>query len=614
MPYTKKNPSPSNQYTDTTLFGAFDQGIYDAHQGMPSAKWWGLSTTNTAAQNKTALQTAMNELAGSVIQGSGAMLYIPAGDYSIEGGITQPGNIILTGDGPVNTRLNHTTNDTLFTSLVTGQTNNSARGWQHLKISGNSGASARGILVGNCRSPWIMDVQIVGYSGTNGTCLELHNGGTGVGAYNYTEGTQIYNLITLDSKYHIRFVREANGNASFSDTRIFGSYCDLTTVAGAVGIHVGDGCFVYGSTFDVKLHTMTAANCIGIQTAGAGVVDAAYPTAAIVQSFFNVMYESNPPNPGTIVKMNSQDRIMGFGMIADQLETEFDSSQLANRGVWDIASGARFRVRGQEEEISRGEIRSETPTLLFDRELVGASPASNTYYKLATLPVSSSSTREKLKIEFMHGFYDSTALMDDWVIFSNRNAFAYTWNMGGKDSGGSRTSFRIQAFLNAGVVTVYARFGSGLFAAARVRGVATQLGGKSMTNLGIGQSTTTVPTGTVVFDSGDPATYAPNAVNARSLSADRGNNSVTLTLNDHRIQRFNTVLTTANKTVTLPTAYTNGETFKVLRQSGATGAFTIVVNDPSAATLHTFASGTVNVWAEFMYTGSAWIKTASGSI
>lgn len=29
MPYTKKNPSPSNKYTDTFLFGEFDKGIYD---------------------------------------------------------------------------------------------------------------------------------------------------------------------------------------------------------------------------------------------------------------------------------------------------------------------------------------------------------------------------------------------------------------------------------------------------------------------------------------------------------------------------------------------------------------------------------------------------------
>jgi hypothetical protein len=101
------------------------------------------------------------------------------------------------------------------------------------------------------------------------------------------------------------------------------------------------------------------------------------------------------------------------------------------------------------------------------------------------------------------------------------------------------------------------------------------------------------------------------ALDDKSVSGDRGDASVTLTTYDARIQRFNTPLT-AVRTVTLPSnVEQNPAWFRVVRQAGATGAFSLNISDGST-TLKSLS--VASQWAEFSWTGSAWIETANGSL
>lgn len=65
---------------------------------------------------------------------------------------------------------------------------------------------------------------------------------------------------------------------------------------------------------------------------------------------------------------------------------------------------------------------------------------------------------------------------------------------------------------------------------------------------------------------------------------------------------------TANRTVSLPTGGTQGFTVRVTRTAAATGAFTVTVG----AGLKLL--NTAGTWADFIYTGTAWVQTAAGSL
>jgi hypothetical protein len=126
--------------------------------------------------------------------------------------------------------------------------------------------------------------------------------------------------------------------------------------------------------------------------------------------------------------------------------------------------------------------------------------------------------------------------------------------------------------------------------------------------------TTSVPAATITFTA---AAFAP-ILYVPGVSADRGNNSVTLTLGtDAPTQKFNTPLT-SDKTVTLATsaaqlgtvAQANGGKFRVVRGPGATGAFNINIAHSSG----TKALSAASTWADFEFNGSTWDLTAAGAL
>jgi hypothetical protein len=98
-----------------------------------------------------------------------------------------------------------------------------------------------------------------------------------------------------------------------------------------------------------------------------------------------------------------------------------------------------------------------------------------------------------------------------------------------------------------------------------------------------------------------------NAAFTGSVSADRGDNSVTIQAGvDAEMQRFATALT-ANRTVTLSTtSATKGDTFRVVRTG--LGAFTLDVGG-----LKTIPSATA-AFVDVAYNGSAWVLTGYGAL
>lgn len=104
-----------------------------------------------------------------------------------------------------------------------------------------------------------------------------------------------------------------------------------------------------------------------------------------------------------------------------------------------------------------------------------------------------------------------------------------------------------------------------------------------------------------------PAILVESDTARGSVSADRGDASVTLTVGvNEPIQRFTTALST-NRTVTLATTDAkNGDTFRVVRTG--LGAFTLDVGG-----LKTIPSATA-AFVDVAYNGSAWVLTAYGTL
>src|SRR5215210_5292914 len=91
--YTKKNPSPSNQYTDTALYQAFDNGIDEAHQRTTPSITEFTAVGDDATSNNTALQNALD---------SGQHLYVPPGIFRISATLQFKANgQMLTGPGTI---------------------------------------------------------------------------------------------------------------------------------------------------------------------------------------------------------------------------------------------------------------------------------------------------------------------------------------------------------------------------------------------------------------------------------------------------------------------------------------------------------------------------------
>jgi len=98
-----------------------------------------------------------------------------------------------------------------------------------------------------------------------------------------------------------------------------------------------------------------------------------------------------------------------------------------------------------------------------------------------------------------------------------------------------------------------------------------------------------------------------------NISADRGNNSVYGIIPgiSNPIQYFNTAITADLDCQFGTVGLYTGAGFRVIRTAAATGAFVIKIAASGGSPIKSLSAGQ---WADFTYTGTAWICSASGSL
>lgn len=96
MSYTKKNPSPSSQYTDTELFQAFDAGIADAHGPIVGPSWENAYSLGLVADSQAAAAT--NRSAINTALAAGKFVYVKGGQYYVDDPLVPASRTTLRGE------------------------------------------------------------------------------------------------------------------------------------------------------------------------------------------------------------------------------------------------------------------------------------------------------------------------------------------------------------------------------------------------------------------------------------------------------------------------------------------------------------------------------------
>jgi hypothetical protein len=141
---------------------------------------------------------------------------------------------------------------------------------------------------------------------------------------------------------------------------------------------------------------------------------------------------------------------------------------------------------------------------LIGQQIQNTAPSNDLYMFVATLPMSGTTTFDKLVVEVEGGpSYGSDTLTYDEVLMGNHGGFAYQYLQKGVDPNSTRSNFRILAYSQTdGSVNVYLRAAKGVNTAVMARAYGINVGNSaSTTAIVLGAVSTTVPTGTVVFDS-----------------------------------------------------------------------------------------------------------------
>jgi hypothetical protein len=139
----------------------------------------------------------------------------------------------------------------------------------------------------------------------------------------------------------------------------------------------------------------------------------------------------------------------------------------------------------------------------YGNTLLFAAPASTTYYLLATLPTSSAGTYDHIQIDGVGGGWGYTDYSTYSFTFANRNGFSWNYKLSNRDV---MANFKLRAYSQvdgsvqiwaSGEATAFLKFAYNISSAQNVTTVTNPV------------STTTAPSGTVVFDSSNTATYPP---------------------------------------------------------------------------------------------------------
>ena len=139
----------------------------------------------------------------------------------------------------------------------------------------------------------------------------------------------------------------------------------------------------------------------------------------------------------------------------------------------------------------------------YGNNILFSAPASTTYYLLATLPISTAGTYDHLKIDAMYGVWTGGTMSTSTYIFSNRDAFVWKHYLSGA---GVLGNVKLRAYSQVdGSVQIWASGEAGQFMKFAYNISSAQ----NVTTVAVPVSTTTAPSGTVVFDSSNVSTYPP---------------------------------------------------------------------------------------------------------
>ncbi len=137
--------------------------------------------------------------------------------------------------------------------------------------------------------------------------------------------------------------------------------------------------------------------------------------------------------------------------------------------------------------------------------VVSSAPASITYWKIATLPATSAGTYDHIVLDaILDDNWGSAQKVNAKILFSNRDAFTFRYYLDGT----VRSASRILAYTEAnGTVSIYLRAGNGNYCTMSYNITHGVDAGTTIHKNPT--STTTTPTGTLVFDSSNTGTYVP---------------------------------------------------------------------------------------------------------
>ena len=178
------------------------------------------------------------------------------------------------------------------------------------------------------------------------------------------------------------------------------------------------------------------------------------------------------------------------------------ASTSSTTGVLTVGGGAGIAGTTNIAGVTR------TSGSVFGHSFVATAPASDTYRKIATLPISSSGTYDHIIINVVADQSYLSANKSDYRIYmGNRNGFTYMWN----SIGVPRTNSGIRAYQEADnsiSIWTYQK-------ASQYTALTYNIEQSTNVTTYVNPATDT-PTGTLVFDTTDPGTYPPTTTQALS--------------------------------------------------------------------------------------------------
>jgi hypothetical protein len=465
-------------FNDATQHGGGGGGG-GADLGWVNVKDHGASGTGSggASQDQSGFSAAISQA------GANGTVYIPPGNYYLSGGFNLGKHTRIVGAGTHAVTLNHTGNNVLFTNTVVEQNADihKRRGFIGFEVRGNSQADAKGIVCGNGYGALLEDLTVVGYGGTNGIGIEIRNSLDPT--FGYSEGTVLRDIHLRSCTKNLAFI-VSGGSSSFSDTRIH----NVLSVAdnGHTAMYIGQNAPLYSSDCLMKLH-LVGATAVGLKMEA---------NTRLHANLFSVYVEQNAiPNAGYgAYVIDGGAKIWGNGVFYPQpgFAHITDGTPL---GV--VADGALFDVSSPQAARIRD-----------------PGPAADRYRHIATLPASAGTTYDKLVVELKGGLW-TEGEADDVFQFANRGGFR-SWFLKRGGTTNSRNGLRVVAYSQGdGSVKVYLKTARGAFVSAMVNAYGTGMqeafpgpeGQPLLHNFQPKVPTSTVPSGTLIFDS---ATAAPN--------------------------------------------------------------------------------------------------------